>query len=255
MDFCRSRLNNGTFLTLKFDKPIRSVAIDANRREFIAIVGSEIRSLELEKEAPPGRLLHSLDKDYHFEATSSLNGQLFAIDDYSSVFVWRRDSTHMKFDLPDSTSIFSMCVSDANLIVATSDQIRIHDLTRNLKRVQVSKLTKSPLTCVLSPNGQTLAVSDKIGNITGFDVTKAKQIWRIETGNPWISSLFLTDSATLCVVLDDDLSIYDVGSRTRLAHLRSENRWGDCWMPESGKTVLVGGTEGILHQLSLNVNG
>ena len=47
----------------------------------------------------------------------------------------------------------------------------------------------------------------------------------------------------------DELSVYDAARGLRLAHLHSENRWGACWMPEDGRSVLAGGAEGTLQVL------
>ena len=75
-------------------------------------------------------------------------------------------------------------------------------------------------------------------------------IWEIQASDTWsVDSLYLGDGDRLCVVCDDTLAVFNTVSGERVAYLRSENKWGDCWLSQDGFTVYAGGAEGTLHHL------
>lgn len=116
--------------------------------------------------------------------------------------------------------------------------------------MRVAKLHRfSSRLSALSPNGRFLVIGDKFGNILGFDTKTADSLWSIYPKNQWLSGLYVTDDGVLGISAQDEFSLYRIDTGERLAHLRSENRWWDCWIPEEGQIVYVGSSKGGLHRL------
>lgn len=239
-----------------FDDVVECVGLDAERGELVVLVGRQVRALDLRKEDAPGQHLDTFDLGYGYisHASWSPSGRILAIDAGSKAQVWRREGGLSSFGLPkDEFTIYSLGVSDAVLAVATSSQIRFHNLAGQRSRVRTAKLDAPPGGTAFSPDGHTLAIFDELGNVDGFDPSTGKRRWRVASHDKWLHSMYLTDGGLVCATSVDALSVYDSAKGRRIAHLRSENGWAECWMPESGKTLLVGGYEGRLHQLSRTV--
>jgi hypothetical protein len=75
----------------------------------------------------------------------------------------------------------------------------------------------------------------------------------LETHDEWLSGIYLSNGGLVATTSVSAVCLYDAASGRRLAHLRSENGWADCWLPESADCLWVGGAEGSLHRLSIRL--
>jgi WD40 repeat protein len=237
---------------IEFQESVSAVGIDRERAELLVVAGGEIRAIDLAI-MDNGKSVGSVEAERYTKAKFSPNGRLLAVEQYGGIVLWSRDAGKKRFKLPGKAStIFSMSLANTCLAVATSDRAYFYDLTAEPVKHKMAKLHDSPLSSTLSPDGKTLATGYQDGKVTGFDTASCEELWSLPISDDWVFTEYLTDSGVLCVQIEDELCLYDTATGKRVAHLRSENRWGGCWISEDGRTVLAGGGEGTLHTLRRN---
>ncbi len=242
-------LNTHERREIEFEEAVSCAGIDSERGQLLVVVGKEIRAIGLET-LDQGERVGSADLEFYQDAMFSPDGQRLVFDSWEGATIWRRDGATSELKLPsEERTIFTMAMANTCLALVTMRKAHFYDLTAAKPRPRTTKIRVSPHSSAISPNGKTLAVGAQDGTVIGFDTATTEELWTIDVDEGWIGALHLTDSGMLCAKGEDHLGVYDVATRERVAHLRSENRWGDGWMPEDGRSVLVGGSEGTMHVL------